>query len=232
MKVRLLFIGTILFTSCFQQKQEESKTEAIYDTIKVKHLSKLEKLMSIPKDSLILYYDLSNDSIKVFPNLSSYRIKKLNLSCNSLDTLISEYLPKELVSINLSHNNLSGELILRLNRADSLSFKEREFAYESSTIKEFDLSHNSLTAFLSSFRLRKLVISYNNLSFININWTNLQYLDISHNPKLSNYMTFPIRDIDSIKRKGIANNEELVYECGSPSITCPIPDSITTPKFK
>ena len=46
----------------------------------VEELTKLEKLFLLPQDSVMDYYDLSNDSIVAFPDLSGYIIKSINLS--------------------------------------------------------------------------------------------------------------------------------------------------------
>ena len=52
-----------------------------------KELTKLKKLFLLPYDSVMVHYDLSNDNVENFPNLSAFTIKSLDLSHNLLDTI-------------------------------------------------------------------------------------------------------------------------------------------------
>lgn len=89
-------------------------------------LTKLESLFSLPQDSVIQVYDLSNDSISNFPDLSAYNIKSLDLSCNLLDTIVIDNLPKKLERLNLSFNRYKGDL----------QIKKKSIPY----LKELDMS--------------------------------------------------------------------------------------------
>ena len=95
-----------------------------------KELTKLEKLFLLPYDSVMVYYDLSNDNIENFPNLSAFTIKSLDLSHNLLDTINPLFLPKGLEKLNLSHNLYCGFILIRKNTIPYL--------------KELDISHNAL----------------------------------------------------------------------------------------
>ncbi len=224
-KLLIIVINLLLFLSCTSDKNKSRTQKGI-----TKKMGKLEQLLLLSKDSLICNYDLSNDSIKEFPNLSEYRIKSLNLSHNSLDTLIVDYLPKEIISINLSHNKLSNTLILNSGVLDSLAFKFREISYSEATIKEIDLSYNLIEELISFYKLRKLIISHNNLKYLDLSSSQLEYLDISYNPNLNNVFSFPLSKIDTIKRIGISNNKELKTRIGPGRISCTItisnPDTI------
>lgn len=59
-----------------------------------KGVDQVRESFSLPQDSVIQVYDLSNDSISNFPDLSVYNIKSLDLSCNLLDTIVIDNLPK------------------------------------------------------------------------------------------------------------------------------------------
>ena len=61
-----------------------------------KELTKLKKLFLLPYDSVMVHYDLSNDNVENFPNLSAFTIKSLDLSHNLLDTINPLFLPKGL----------------------------------------------------------------------------------------------------------------------------------------
>ena len=73
-----------------------------------KELTKLKKLFLLPYDSVMVHYDLSNDNVENFPNLSAFTIKSLDLSHNLLDTINALFLPKGLEKLNLSHNLYCG----------------------------------------------------------------------------------------------------------------------------
>ena len=100
-----IFIVFLFLLSC----QSGSKKKTV-ECVSIKELTKLEQLFLLPQDSIMVEYDLSNDCIVSFPDLSSYTIKTLNLSNNLLDTFIAAYLPKELEKLNLSHNRYRGIL--------------------------------------------------------------------------------------------------------------------------
>lgn len=159
-------------------------------------LTKLEKLLLLPQDSLIFSYDLSNDSLRTFPDLSAYTIKTLDLSGNMLDTIIPHYLPKGLDKLNLSHNKYRGQLIILENSMH--------------TLKELDISYNALKTIYVGEPLYRIIVSHNDLVEVDINHRHIQYLDISYNSNMSERVTFSPERIDTIIREGVADGKQLV----------------------
>lgn len=159
-------------------------------------LTKLEKLLLLPQDSLIFSYDLSNDSLRTFPDLSAYTIKTLDLSGNMLDTIIPHYLPKGLDKLNLSHNKYRGQLRILENSMH--------------TLKELDISYNALKTIYVGEPLYRIIVSHNDLVEVDINHRHIQYLDISYNSNMSERVTFSPERIDTIIREGVADGKQLV----------------------
>lgn len=159
-------------------------------------LTKLEKLLLLPQDSLIFSYDLSNDSLRTFPDLSAYTIKTLDLSGNMLDTIIPHYLPKGLDKLNLSHNKYRGQLRILENSMH--------------TLKELDISYNALKTIYIGEPLYRIIVSHNDLVEVDINHRHIQYLDISYNSNMSERVTFSPERIDTIIREGVADGKQLV----------------------
>lgn len=159
-------------------------------------LTKLEKLLLLPQDSLIFSYDLSNDSLRTFPDLSAYTIKTLDLSGNMLDTIIPHYLPKGLDKLNLSYNKYRGQLRILENSMH--------------TLKELDISYNALKTIYIGEPLYRIIVSHNDLVEVDINHRHIQYLDISYNSNMSERVTFSPEKIDTIIREGVADGKQLV----------------------
>lgn len=168
----------------------------IVESTSVKESTKLEQLLALSVDSVIATCDLSNDSIVDFPDLSAYSIKTLDLSGNLLDTIIPRFLPKKLEKLNLSHNQYSGWLKIKKN-----SF---------STLKELNLSYNKLKRIYVSDPLYRIILSYNDLTDVDVNHKNIQYLDVSYNSNMSERVTFNPTIIDTIIREGVANGKPLI----------------------
>ncbi len=210
-----IFVGCLLLTSCISQDNtnKDVQKEIILEEGQTR---KIERLKHCSVDSLIEYYDLSNDSIKEFPNLSKYRIRSLNLSYNQLDTIIWEYIPQDLVSLNLSHNKLKGVLSLELPKEESLSFDEIRNQYLNLKIKSLDLSYNAINSFLTPFYLRRFNISHNKLNYLYLNCFEMEYLNISYNPHLGNTLDFSTSSVNTIVRDGITNDKSLKFR--SPEI--------------
>lgn len=185
----LLIFGVL---SCKTQPSSDS-IEYLEDE---KSLTKLEQLFLLSQDSMILKYDLSNDSINVFPNLSSYTIKSLDLSANLLDTIIVDYLPKQLEQLNLSHNLFKGSLRLEENDIPNL--------------RELDMSYNRLKSANIWLPLYKINLSHNDLTIACFNHKNLSYLDVSYNCNMSAEVCFEPTQIDTVIRDGVAEGERLV----------------------
>ena len=172
-----------------------SKKEAI-DQLPTNELTKLETLFLLPYDSVMDYYDLSNDSIVNFPDLSAFTIKSLDLSHNLLDTINPLFLPKGLEKLNLSHNLYCGFILIRKNTIPSL--------------KELDMSHNDLQAVYIHEALYRILLSYNDLTIACFNHENLRYLDISYNLHMPSEVCFEPTQIDTVIREGVAEGERLV----------------------
>ena len=202
--IYLIVLMAFSCTGTGQKKQLES------EVVEEQKISKLERLMQLPRDSVMDYYDLSNDSIVEFPDLSDFAIKSLDLSYNRLDTVIIDYLPREIVTLNLSHNSFYGIFRFIIDPEWQLDFNERMKLYKDATIREIDLSHNKLSGIDIGFPLSKIIVPYNDITYIDFSHFNIEYLDISNNPNLSNVVQFDPYVIDTIIRNNIANDKELV----------------------
>ncbi len=213
-KISIIIIALFLF-SCVDNKKQVDKNNKKIE----KKLSKLEQLMQFPKDTLLDYYDLSNDSISTFPNLSSYTIKSLNLSHNQLDTIDANYLPKGVVKLDLSYNNLEGIFDFWLEEIEQLDVNVRLKLYKKHPLKELNISHNRLKGIGIFFELRKLIISYNDIAYMDFNQGGIEYIDISNNPHLSNVVVFDPAKVDTIIRDNIANNKRLMTSMENSPIT-------------
>ena len=132
-------------------------------------------------------YDLSNDSIVDFPDLSSYTIKSLNLSGNLLDTIIPRLLPKGLERLNLSNNKYKGFVNIRRCTIPSL--------------KEVDLSYNTLDSIRITEPLYRIILSHNNLVFIGLNQKNIH---------LNRLVRFEPSLIDTVISEGVAGGKPLI----------------------
>src|SRR5690554_5088427 len=118
-----LFLILLLSFSCTGTGQ---KTQPGIEVVEEVKLSKLEQLMLLPRDSVMDYYNLSNDSISDFPDLSDYTIKSLDLSYNLLDTAIVDYLPREIVILNLSNNSFRNIFTFNIDPQKQLHYSERK----------------------------------------------------------------------------------------------------------
>jgi len=202
-----IFLIVLLSFSCTGTGQRKKLGSEVVEEKKPR---KLEQLMLLPRDSVMDYYDLSNDSITDFPDLSDYTIKSLDLSHNQLDTVIVDYLPREIVTLNLSNNLLRNILRLEFDHKKELALTEEMKLYEKTMLREIDLSHNRLTGVNIWFHLRRINISHNDITYINFSHRNIEFIDISNNPNLSNVVQFDPYVIDTIIRDNIANDKELI----------------------
>ena len=185
----LLFSPFLL--SCRMGIRNESGKQPL-----TKELTKLEKLFWLPYDSVMVHYDLSNDNVENFPNLSAFTIKSLDLSHNLLDTINPLFLPKGLEKLNLSHNLYCGFILIRKNTIPYL--------------KELDISHNALNRIDIAPPLYRINVSYNDLNVIDLNHKNIQYLDISYNSDISERVSFEPLWIDTLVRDGVADGKRLL----------------------
>lgn len=189
MKMLFYVLACFLLLSC----QVDKKSKVMDVSVSGK-MTKLEQLFLLPQDSIMVEYDLSNDCIVSFPDLSSYTIKTLNLSNNLLDTFIAAYLPKELEKLNLSHNRYWGILNIE------------EFIPD---LQELDISYNKLRTIEVGKPLYRLILSHNDFGVILLNHKNLRYLDVSYNSRLTQEVSFEPTQIDTIVREGVAEGKRL-----------------------
>ena len=187
MKANIIFFALLLL-SC-NSGSNKRKAE-------VERFTKLEEFLLLPFDSVMNMYDLSNDSIVDFPDLSSYTIKSLNLSGNLLDTIIPHFLPKGLERLNLSNNKYKGSVNIR--------------RYTIPSLKEVDLSYNTLDSIRITEPLYRIILSNNNLVFIGLNQKNIQYLDVSYNIHLNRLVRFEPSLIDTVISEGVAGGKPLI----------------------
>lgn len=211
--ITTLLLFTFLF-SCIDQKKQQQE-----EFLPEKNLSKLEQLMLLPKDSVIKHYDLSNDSIMEFPDLSDFTIKCLDLSHNLIGTLIMKYLPKEIEKLDLSYNLLNNifdfQFELDSAQEDTLNKMDKYNALEkinrSHSIREINISHNNITRVYISPDLYRIIATHNDLKNIKFSHRNIKYIDISDNPNLSNVVAFDPNVIDTVISNNIANNKKLEW---------------------
>lgn len=173
-----------------------NKSHSLEFSQEERKLTKLEGLLLLPQDSMLLYYDLSSDSLSSFPDLSSYCIKSLNLSHNLLYTIIVNNLPKKIEQLNLAYNKYNG----------SLKIKGNTIPY----LKELDISHNNLNQIYIGEPLFRILLSYNDLTIACFDHENLRYLDVSYNSRMVSEVCFEPTQIDTVIRDGVAEGEPLV----------------------
>lgn len=140
----------------------------------------LNRLLSLPKDSLIDSYSLSCDSLFEFPDLSNYTIKSLDLSSNYLKDIYPSYLPQKIEKLDLSYNKFKGKMEITEGMIPNL--------------KELDLSHNKLNLVYIGIPLYKLDLSHNELDSINLNYKKMLDIDVSDNPHLKNGEWYDMTD--------------------------------------
>ncbi len=190
MKMLFYVLTCFLLLSC----QVDKKSKVVDVSVSGK-MTKLERLYLLSHDSILQSYDLSNDSITHFPNLSKYTINNLDLSGNLLDTLIIDFLPKKLERLNLSYNYYKGKVKIYENTLPDL--------------KELDISHNELEVIVIFEPLQRIILSYNNFGLISLNHEHLHYLDVSYNSRLTQEVSFEPTQIDTVVREGVAEGKRL-----------------------
>ena len=184
-----------------------------------KDYSKLEQLHRVHPDSVMDYYDLSDDSLKEFPDLSRYVIRSLDLSHNQLDSIIPERLPLGLERLELSHNRIEGlwyvkpysfptlkVLNLSHNRLEGSLIMRRNAFFN---LTEADLSHNKLEGFIGPY-LRKLVLAHNRLDY-ELEAAVTDYLDVSYNKDLYPRLSPNMDGVDTLVRTGAAGGKPLSF---------------------
>lgn len=181
----------IFLFSCNSNNAQENKKSQSVEQI----LSKLNT-----RDTIQLL-DLSYKNIKELPDLSRFKVKKLNISHNDLDTLIMNNLPTYLVDLDASYNKIKNALKFSFS-VDVFGFEELDNI--SKYITNINLSNNKIAEvsfLLYKTNIKRIVLSENNLNdiFLYMNGGKLNYLDVSDNPKLSNISTINYVIIEEIK---------------------------------
>ena len=133
----------------------------------------------------------------------------LDLSYNLLDTIIPERLPLGIERLNLSHNRLKGRLWIEDGSMP--------------TLRELDLSHNSLKNVSIGEDLYRIIVPYNHLKAITFSHKYIRFLDISYNSELSDRVDFDPSEIDTIVRDGVADGKPLRFKIPG-IITCTAED--------
>jgi Leucine-rich repeat (LRR) protein len=141
----------------------------------------------------------------LLPDFLPKEIRQLDLSFNRLnylynqpdDTLARFFLPPTLSKLDLSHNQLS----------DFFMMRNKE---EGPSLSELNLSYNRLIYIGISLQIRKIDASNNDLLNIGIyHENNLKYVNVSDNPRLSNRVNFDPSKVDTLIRHNIANDKPL-----------------------
>lgn len=190
-KIIYLLLVSLLILSCGMRNKKE-----VTQQLPVKEFTKLEELYLLPYDSVMDYCDLSDDSIVDFPNLSVYTIRSLNLSGNLLNIIVPQFLPKGLEDLDISNNRYKGYVNIR--------------RYTIPSLKELNLSYNSLDSIRVTEPLYRVDLSHNNLVFIGLNQEHMQYLDVSYNIHLSRLVRFEPSLIDTVISEGVAGGKSLI----------------------
>lgn len=191
----VVFLKYLLFVfflfSCNSNNAQENKKSQSVEQI----LSKLNT-----RDTIQLL-DLSYKNIKKLPDLSKFKVKKLDISHNNLDTLVMKNLPIYLVDLDVSHNKIKNTLKFAYS-VEGIGFEEKDNV--SKNLREINLSNNKITEvyFLLNRTddIKRIILSDNNLVDVTLFIRRkINLLDVSGNPKLSNIRTVDVVIIDTIK---------------------------------
>ena len=190
MKVFILVGLVLLLASCKRAREPEPVPE---------ELTKLERLYQIRPDSVMKHYDLSNDSLTEFPDLSRYVIASLDVSHNLIDTVILERLPLGIERLNVSHNRLKGDLYIDRKNMP--------------TLRELDASRNCLeSVYANNSNLYRLNVSHNKIR--ELHCARMQCINAAYNnfEEIGNYILvdfFPVA-VDTLIHEGIKKKKRIV----------------------
>lgn len=195
----LLLFPTIIFLSCNSFYSKDSRK-----------IDTQEIVSRLSTNDTINLLDLSNQNLKEIPDLSNYKIRKLDISNNNLDSLLISNLPSFLCELDASNNNISNKLNFISVGNDEKKLKTNTSRY----LKKINLSHNrieGITFYMHESEIDSIILSNNNLTELNLYLKSkkINYLDISFNKNFSNIITFNPNHIKTIKAKNIANSEKL-----------------------
>lgn len=191
-----LLIGVVLLSCCNSNTKNKSENAVSTTTIVSKKdgLGVLEKLKS--GDSLV-ELDLSGQGLIAMPDLSTFFIRKLDLSNNNISLFEPQKFPKNVEIIDLKSNNLKK---LITSYKDSLLL----------SVKKIDLSNNKLVSISISFEPEEIIVSDNKLTYLSFNHRNIKYLDISNNSNMPNVVDFDPDMIATVKRDNISTDAPLI----------------------
>lgn len=208
MMLRNLFLSIIFLWFMFSCKSNSEHG--------TKNINSVEKILSLldSRDTIHLL-DLSHKKIKDLPDLSKYKVRRLNISHNNLDTLIMKNLPSYLVDLDVSHNKINGGMTFVNIKKEYYGFYKVENNI-SKFVREINLSDNEfegVSFLLDETEIKRIIMANNKLYGFQLyfNVDKLTYLDISNNPKLSNIVSFDPSNIDTIKSKNIAIDAILKF---------------------
>lgn len=188
-----------------------------------KNTDSVEQMLSkLNSNDTIQLLDLSYKNIKELPDLSRFKVKKLNISHNSLDTLVMKNLPIYLVDLDASNNKIKNTFNF-VYAVERLGFEVKNNI--SKYIKKINLSNNEIKGvsfLLNKTEIKRIVLSNNNLENITffMPGRKLNYLDVSNNPKLSNISTIDVVIIDTIK----SDKNTIPIKFINPPVIRTIPD--------
>lgn len=229
----LLFFLSFLCLSATQ----DSGTRAAKPR-EVPHVSGLQALYALPLGSHIQHCDLSRQGLTKMPLLSMFRIDTLDLSYNHIDTLDNVLcLPQDVVSLNLSHNNM-----FFANTSTHLRYADRtkrcRLPYELfinfypelfPKLKALDISYNKFSSIVIPLSIQHLNAEHCELHFLRVyqeekegdppfqeDWSHIKepkftYLNVRFNPELSTSMDFHPERIDTLLTEGSAKGEPLKF---------------------
>ncbi len=200
--MRKIILISFFFYLLFSCKNNIVKINEDYKTVE-QILSKCNSNDTIP------LLDFSNKKLKTLPDLSKFKVKKLDISNNNLDTLIMKNLPRYLVVLDASNNIIKNGFSFIYTTKKGYSISKNNISKD---IREINLSNNKIEGIafiLYDVKLKRIDLSYNNLKRIEMNKQKINYLNISNNKNFSNIINFDPKSIDTIIRTKISNDLPL-----------------------
>lgn len=181
----ILLVFSFLFTTCMLHAQNAKMEEIIHN---------------LQVGKLYDEINLSNLNLTAMPDLSSYEIKKLDLSHNKIKDFNQKFLPDHLEKLDLSYNKIEDKFHFIGSKGNIFN------------LKELNISYNKIRyVVLSNGIVKKLEVNNNELEHLGIGSKHLDYLDISNNPKLNTLVQFDPSIIKTIKKQNIASDAPLEY---------------------
>lgn len=188
----------ILFLLSCEMKENKEKSK----TVIVKPKTVTEMLATLNKKDTIPFLDLSNKNMDSLPDLSDYTINKLDISNNNLDTISVDKLPKNIKILIARNNqiksfkslNYEGSLLSKYKNSD-LNLEEIDLSFNK--LKNISIAVSDSKLYGKACKLKKVIISNNNLNSISFG-DDLNYLDVSNNPKIIPDVYFEVEKIDTL----------------------------------